>query len=164
MKKRLILTSIVALMAFSILPTKVLALGPTGAGGDDPLPIPYNLPEAAFNAGQYIGPSIFLIGTPTIMQEDGCTITVDEIPDATCTQWDPFDKNSCSGTWLMWKEMSNSKVWRSLYKFWLNGSGPVEILYECDGEPPVIEQAWEFLFFRTWFEDSEWVITLDAYK
>ena len=99
----------------------------------------------------------------TIIIEDGVTITVSEMPEATYNE----ETGEWEGTHLMWKgRYSNDwpeKSWFT-YKFWLNGSGPVSITYTYEDGPEVEDFATEFIFFKVQFTDNGWETTLQAYK
>ena len=161
-KKILIIAlALFALPLVTIMP--VSAKGPTNAGGIKPVEAwgfpfaPYN-DNAFWHSGQYIGPSIFGVGTETVIVEDGVTITVSAIPDAI------LQDGEYVGTWLMWKANYNSKTYMMTYKFLLNGAGPVDITYDDGVNPPIVEQATEFIFFWTEYEAGVWNIKLQSYK
>ena len=155
-KKKAALMAVAALALFAMLTTFVGARGPTNVCG-----APYN-PIAWWHSGQYIGPEMFGIGTPTWVYQDDVTILVGQIPMAV---QDP-QTGEWSGTHLMWKVNYGHvpEDYRSSYKFWLNGSGPVKITYYYAGGSTVVDYATEFIFFKTYFEGSVWKFTLQTYR
>jgi hypothetical protein len=162
MKKKLMLTAIALSIVFPLITTLVLAEGPTNAGGkraDEAaeewgFPFLYNgmagLVIAPEGAGQRFG-------TATKIEEDGVTIDVSEIPEATLNE----DTDEWEGTWVMLKI---SPAWVA-YKFWLNGAGTVTITYTYDDGTIVNKEATEFIFFKTKIgEEGFEKIILQAYK
>ena len=156
MKKKTVLMAMAALALFAMLTTVVAAQGPTNVCG-----APYN-PNAWWHSGQYIGPEMFGIGTPTWIVEDDVTILVGAIPQAV---QDP-DTDEWSGTHLMWKA-HYGHVWPddfwSSYKFWLNGSGPVQITYYYPDGSTVVDYANEFIFFKVRYDGTGWEYILQTY-
>ena len=146
------------LMGIMILTPSATAKGPSNAGGNSPTEI--GIGQYNWISGNYIGPSVFGIGTPTTIYEDGVTIYVSAIPDATYNE----ETGEWEGTHLMWKARYGNtpeKSW-STYKFWLNGAGPVTITYDYGDSNIVYDHATEFIFFKWDWGTGE--ITLQAYK
>ncbi len=152
MKKILALTAIVALMAFSVLPSRVFATGPSPTGqtfiNADGQIVPY-APNTGM-AGLLIAPLgatewLQRIGTETNIQEDNITIYISPIPEATY--------NATTGEWEGTYVMDKISLdwpygWLSL-KFWLNGAGTVTIRYE-DADENSVETVTvtEYIFFK----------------
>jgi len=173
MKKKLVLTAIAVLIVFSILTTLVLAEGPTNAGGKRAaeaaeewgFPFLYNpmaglviTPEGAEGYDPDTGePIVIRFGTATTIEEDGVTIDVSEIPKAVYNE----NTGEWDGTWVMLKI---GPTWTT-YKFWLNGAGTVTIKYTYDDGTSTIDEATEFIFFKTKIDGDGWEkIILQAYK
>jgi len=147
--KRILILALALVLLLGLAATPVMAKGPTNAGGETGY-VPFN-PTAWERSGQFIGPSILGVGTPTTIWEDGVTILVSEIPEADF-DWDTWEY--LGGTMLMWKvshawmeDPYQKNAWAS-YKFWLNGSGPVTITRDYGETEIVIEEVTEFIFFK----------------
>ena len=161
MKKKLTLL-LVSVMAMSIAPMYIaMARGPTNVVG---APMNWN---AYWNSGLFIGPEIWGVGTETTIVMEDVTIVVDAIPSATYNE----ETGEYEGTWIHWKglykphkDLDNAwPVWL-MYKFWLNGAGPVKITYTYNEGPVVEEWAYEFIFFKAPIVDGVMMPTLQAYK
>ena len=173
--KKIAILALALVLLLTLAVTPVMAKGPIGAGGKTGY-IPFN-PTAWERSGQFIGPSILGVGTPTTIWEDGVTISVSEIPEADF-DWELFEY--LGGTILMWKvshawmeDPYQRNAWAS-YKFWLNGSGTVTIT-RYNGTTQIVEQVTEFIFFKVQYvgngegnsdidQGRNFDITIQAYK
>ena len=154
MKKKVILMAF--LIIFSMVATKVAALGPSPDGhtfiNTDGQIVPY-APNSD-KAGLLIAPlgatEWWHFGTETNIVEDDMAIHVSEIPEATYNE----DTEEWEGTFFMikmsheWQMTWPPEGWMTL-KFWLNEVGEVTITY-TDFEEETVETVTvtKFIFFK----------------